>query len=261
VKSYLSARDLPEQWDEGLDGNLYLRRDFLSFLEGVDDSEKSYHAFMDKSGNLDTRLMLHKRGGYNLTMFTNLKSSIDMNFIYFPLSVSRPAMVFGEASRAETATFLKSIQGYKMILNAPEWYRLDGFARGLTCPRCVLDLSWDSFEAYLDALRSGYRRRYKKALEASAGLRLYWLDDNREFDERLYRLYLEVFENSKYKLERLTLPFFQGDRFKIFVLADTEGPVGFVQLLENGPELIFEFVGFDHAKNREYDTYMRMLLR
>lgn len=260
MRQFACAGDLPEEWDEGLGDNLYLSRDFLTFLESVDDSPKQYCIFYDPDGRADTKCMLHSRSGYNLTMFSKLRTSITMNFVYFPLSVSRPAMVFGDTSKDEVATFLKGIKGYKMILNAPETYLLDGFARGLTCPRCVLDLRWDSFDGYLQALRSGYRRRYRKALERSAPLRFFWLEDNSQFDQRLYELYLEVFENSDYKLEKLAIDFFRGQQFNIFVLAEGDVPVGFVQLLENGPELIFEFVGFRHEKNRHYDIYMRMLL-
>ena len=260
MRQFAYAGELPEEWDEGLGDNPYLSRSFLTFLEAVDDSPKQYCMFYGPDGRADTKFMLHRRGGYNLTMFSKWKTSITMNFVYLPLSVSRPAMICGDDSKAEVAAFLKGIKGYKMILNVPEAYLLGGFVRGLTCPRCVLDLRWDSLDGYLQALRSGYRRRYKKAFEKSSPLQFFWLQDNSQFDQRLYALYLEVFENAAYKLEKLSIDFFRGQQFKIFVLAEANVPVGFVQLLENGSELIFEFVGFKHDKNKEYDIYMRMLL-
>ena len=260
MKQFTSASDLPEQWDENLSDNLYLRREFLVFLESVDSSEKSYYMFQTPDGKVLAKMMMHTRKGYNLTMFSGLKTSIKMQFVYFPLSVSRPAIVCCEAARDEVAAFLKSIKGYKMILNVTEDWQLVDFTRGLTCPRCVLSLRWNSFNNYLRELRSGYRRRYKKALEKSAGLNFYFLENNQSFDERLYDLYLEVYNRSKYKLEKLSIDFFRGERFKIFVLVNSNDPVGFVQLLDNGAELIFEFVGFSHCKNREYDIYIRLLL-
>jgi predicted N-acyltransferase len=45
-----------------------------------------------------------------------------------------------------------------------------------------LPLRWSSFEDYLADLRSHYRRRYRKALRASAGLRMRFLADPSEFD-------------------------------------------------------------------------------
>jgi hypothetical protein len=260
MRKYTSAKDLPAQWDEGLGTNPYLSRSFLNFIESVDDSEKAYYIFEGSDGSIDTRFMTHKRRGYNLTMFSQLKTSIEMNFVYVPMSVSRAAIIPGETAKNEVSVFLKSINGYKIILNVQDNYRLRGFATGLTCPRCVLDLKWNSFDGYMDALRSGYRRRYKTALKKSSGLSLYFLENNSKFDERLYTLYLEVYDNSKYKIEKLSIDFFRGEMFKIFVLADKGEPVGFVQMLENGTELIFEFVGFCHEKNREYDIYIRLLL-
>ncbi|MCL1918076.1 MAG: GNAT family N-acetyltransferase [Peptococcaceae bacterium] len=260
MKKYLYAQELPEQWDEGLGGNPYLSRSFLSFIESVDDSEKAYYLFEESDGTLDTRFMMHKRRDYNLTMFSRIKTRVEMNFIYVPLSVSRPGIIPGEAAKKEVAEFLHSVKGYKILLNVQASYTLRGFTRGFTCPRCVLDLRWNSFDDYISALRSSYRHRYKKALNKSSGLSLYFLNDNKMFDEQLYTLYLEVYDHSPYKLEKLSLDFFRGAMFKIFVLADGAGPVGFVQLLPNGSELIFEFVGFSHEKNREYDIYIRLLL-
>jgi hypothetical protein len=61
-------------------------------------------------------------------------------------------------------------------------------------------------------------------------------------------------------VEKLSKGFFMGEFFKIFVLEDAGGVHGFAQLLENGSELIFEFVGVDYRTNGVYDTYHRMLL-
>ena len=260
VEHYTKAADLPADWEDRIGDNLYMRRAFLEFIESVDKYEKSYHVFRDAAGKIDTQFMLHTKHNYNLTMFAGLKTKLTMHFVHFPLSVARPGIIYGEATRQTVGAWLRNIKGYKMVLNVDAGYRLQGFARGLTCPRCVLKLKWRSFEAYMEALRSGYRRRYRRALAKSSSLKMYFLDDNRAFDQRLYALYEEVFENSRYKMEKLTTDFFRGAAFKIFVLADAAGPQGFVQLLPNGKELVFEFVGFNHANNHQYDIYIRLLL-
>lgn len=257
---YAKAQDLPADWEDRIGDNLYMRRDFLCFIESVDGYAKSYHVFRDAQGHIDTQLMLHTKHDYNLTMFSKLKTKLTMHFVHFPLSVARPGIIYNENTREAVGAWLRGIKGYKMVLNVDENYKLKGFARGRTCPRCVLDIRWPTFDAYMAALRSGYRRRYRQALARSAGLKMYFLEDNRDFDERLYALYEEVFANSRYQMEKLSLEFFRGEAFRIFVLADANGPQGFVQLLPNGSELIFEFVGFNHADNHKYDTYIRMLL-
>ena len=53
--------------------------------------------------------------------------------------------------------------------------------------------------------------------------------------------------------------YFEGGFFRIFVAELKGQPVGFVQLMENGSELIFEFVGIDYKYNAQYQVYHRML--
>ncbi len=261
MEEYLKASDLPDDWDINTNDNPYLKKEFLIFLDKVDQSPKSYHFFRDKNGRIDSQFIRHFRTGYNLTMFTRFKSSLRMTFIYMPVSVARPGLILGEATAEETLTFIKKIKGWKIILNLPEHFNPSGFAKGLSCPRCVLNLRWSSFEEYLNDMRSGYRRRYNQALNKSAGLKTYFLSDTQNFSQELYRLYEEVFERSPYKLEKLSLDFFRSPRFKIMVLEQDDGqPCGFIQLLSNGSELIFEFIGFNHEKNHQYDLYIRLLL-
>lgn len=62
------------------------------------------------------------------------------------------------------------------------------------------------------------------------------------------------------RIERLSKAYFQGDMFRLFVAEEEGEPVGFVQLLENGDELIFEFVGLDYRCNARLSVYHRMLL-
>ena len=252
------AADLPAEWDDVVGDNVYLRRDFLAFMESCDDCGQRYHLVRDAAGRLDTVFMTYLRRGYNLSMFTPFDYRVTMTFVYVPLSVTRPGIAWGSC-RDEALAYIRGLRGYTLILNLPEG-DYPGFATGLTCSQCVLEVRWPSFEDYLAALRSHYRHRYRKALKASAGLRLRWLERPEEFDEELYGLYLQVVGSSRLVIETLSLEFFRGEFFRILVLEDDAGPQGFVQLLANGDELIFEFVGVNYATNHTYDTYLRMLL-
>lgn len=252
------AADLPAEWDAVVGDNVYLRRDFLAFMERCDDCGQRYHLVRDADGRLDTVFMTYVRRGYNLSMFTRFDYRVRMTFVYVPLSVTRPGIAWGSC-RDEALAYIRGLRGYTLVLNLPEG-DYPGFATGLTCSQCVLDVRWSSFEDYLGALRSHYRHRYRKALKASAGLRLRWLERPEEFDEELYGLYLQVVGSSRLVIETLSPEFFRGEFFRIFVLEDDTGPQGFVQLLENGDELIFEFVGLNYATNHAHDTYLRMLL-
>lgn len=252
------AADLPTEWDDVVGDNPYLRRHFLAFMEACDACGQRYHFIRDEDGRVDTVYVTYVRHGYNLSMFTVHDLRVTMTFVYVPLSVTRPGIAW-RAGRDEALAHIRSLRGYKLVLNLPEG-EYPGFATGLTCSQCVLRLRWSSFEDYLASLRSHYRHRYRKALRHSAGLRLRFLADPSEFDERLYQLYLQVVGHSRLVIETLSIEFFRGHWFEIFVLEDDSGPQGFVQLLANGTELIFEFVGLNYLTSHTYDTYQRMLL-
>jgi len=155
--------------------------------------------------------------------------------------------------------FIKTIKGPKMLLNIED-EDPRGFAKGLTCPKCILTNKFNSFDHYMNSLRSNYRYRYNKCFKKSEMLTLEYLDDNELFTEEMYECYLQVYNKSRIRVEKLPIEFFRGKFFKIFVLKNDKKVVGFGQMLPNGKELIFEFVGVDYQFNNQYDTYHRILL-
>ena len=54
----------------------------------------------------------------------------------------------------------------KIILNIGD-VDPNGFAKGLTCPKCIFYNRFKTFDEYMNSLRSNYRRRYKKAFDKS----------------------------------------------------------------------------------------------
>lgn len=257
VEKYATIADVPESWESLIGDNIYMTRAFLSFMERVDQCGQQYYMLYD-DGVLDAVFMTYVRKKYNLAMFTKYCLYQKMTMVYVPLSVTRPGIAYSKRLDA-VMDYLKTIKGPKMILNLED---VDprGYAKGLTCPKCILTNRFDSFDHYLHSLRSSYRYRYNKCLKKSAPLTLEYLQDNKEFTEEMYNCYLQVYNKSHIRVEKLPIEFFRGDFFKIFVLRDGRKVVGFGQMLENGSELIFEFVGVDYAYNATFDTYHRILL-
>lgn len=258
IEEFERAYTLPSQWDSFVGDNLYMKRDFLAFMEGASPCGQKYFAVWGGDKRLQSVFMTFVQEGYNLAMFTRWNLQVRITMVYVPLSVTQPGLVYS-GYPSEALAYLKGIKGYKILLNLPD-EAFPGFAKGLTCPKCILRLRWQSLDGYLAALRSGYRRRYQKALRQSAPLRLRWLERPEEFTGEMYGLYLQTVAKSRIKIETLPMEFFRGAFFKIFVLENDDGVQGFVQLLENGSELIFEFVGVAYSNNNRYDTYHRMLL-
>lgn len=257
IITYESIKKTPDDWDLIVGDNVYMTKRFLAFMESVDDCDQRYYCVYDDE-RLDTVFMTYKRKRYNLGMFTKIDIYQDMTFIYVPLSVTRPGIVYNKCLN-DALGFIKKMKGPKLILNLED-LNLKGFAKGITCPKCIFTNNFSSFDDYLSSLRNNYRRRYRQALKKSEGLTLTYLQNNADFSEEMYNCYLQVYNKSRIAIEKLPISFFRGDFFKIFTLSKDDKVVGFCQLLENGTELIFEFVGVDYAYNTQYDTYHRILL-
>lgn len=255
---YNSVAEIPEEWDSVVHDNIYLTRKFLSFMEKANHEKKAYYGVFNSTGKLDTVFETIERRGYNLAMFTRFNMKIKITMIYVPLSVTHPGIEYGNCLN-EAAEFIRKISGYKIFLNLPD-IELTDYAKGLTCPKCVLKVRWNSFDEYMNSLRSNYRYRFRKALKKAAPLKLRYLENGEEFTDEMYGLYEQVYNKSRVKLEKLTPEFFRGEFFRIFVLEEGNIPCGFVQLLANGDELVFEFVGLDYSVQSKYDTYLAMLL-
>lgn len=252
-----TAEELPDEWDVAAKDNIYLSRDFIRFMERADGVPKKYYAVINK-GKIDTVFMTQERKGYNLAMFTKRNFKVKMTLVYVPLSVTRAGIEYGECLE-EAMEFVRKLPGYKIFLNLPD-ITPKGYAKGLTCPKCELRVRWNSFGDYMNALRSNYRYRFAKALKKSSSLKIRYLERPEEFTQEMYKLYENTYEKSRIRVEKLSLDFFRGRFFKIFTFEDEEKVRGFVQLLEHGDELVFEFVGLDYTVNKKYDTYIAMLL-
>ncbi len=251
------AELLPAEWDEVTRDNIYLQRNFLAFIEKSEhDYKPVYYLFYDGE-RLDSVFVSHRRKGYNLGMFTKKDIKIKVTLIYLPMCVTASGLVTGRLKDLVFDT-IRSIKGYKMILNL-QGGDVKGFATGLTCPKCILDLPFASFDDYLAALRSDYRNRVKKIFRKTDMLDIRFIDNTTEFTEELYGLYLNVLGNSRIRIETLSKEYFTGKMFRVFVAYDADKPVGFVQLLPNGDELVFEFVGLDYDCNEIIPVYHRML--
>lgn len=257
INKYYSINDVPSTWDDIVGDNIYMKKAFLKFMEEIDQCSQTYYV-ITKDNKIDTIFMTYTRPSYNLGMFTKHNIVLKMTLIYVPLSVTRPGIIYNECLN-EALDVIKKIKGPKMLLNLNDMI-IPKFAKGITCPKCILQIKWDSFEGYLNSLRSNYRYRYLKAMKKAKDLSITYLNDNHEFNNEMYECYLEVYNKSRIKVEKLPIAFFKGPFFKIFVLKKDDIILGFGQMLDNYPELIFEFVGINYQYNNLYDTYQRILL-
>jgi hypothetical protein len=132
-----------------------------------------------------------------------------------------------------------------------------GFARAPSMPMTVLDIGYDSFDAYMKkALRSSSRKKLRKKLAATAeisDIRMSVTDDATSFVNEIYPLYLQVFERSKMQFEKLTKEFFReigqrmSDKVRFFAWRRGNVLVAFSLCMVQEDSLYAEYVGFDYA--------------
>jgi Acetyltransferase (GNAT) domain len=140
-----------------------------------------------------------------------------------------------------------------------------GFARAPSMPMTMLDIRYDSFDAYMvKALKSSSRKKLRKNLEATAGvsdIRMSVTDDAASFVDEIYPLYLQVFDRSRMQFEKLTKDFFRqigqrmNDKVRFFAWRRGNMLVAFSLCMVQGDSLYAEYVGFDYAVALDLHLY------
>jgi Acetyltransferase (GNAT) domain len=140
-----------------------------------------------------------------------------------------------------------------------------GFARAPSMPMTMLDIRYDSFDAYMvKALKSSSRRKLRKNLAATAGvsdIRMSVTDDAASFVDEIYPLYLQVFERSRMQFEKLTKDFFRqigqrmNDKVRFFAWRRGNVLVAFSLCMVQGDSMYAEYVGFDYAVALDLHLY------
>lgn len=257
-----TASALPPEWDRLAEANVFLRREALAVFERTNPCAQQYHLFYLPAGpqsGLDSIFVAY-RLKLDILTYSMVGLRLPVTVVGVPCSVSKAGYVLGERTREAVFAAFAQWRGAKLILNADDEWSIPRLTAGTTLPTCRLRVEWQSFEEYFSALRSHYRYRVTKALRRWKDIETTELADNREFDPALYQLYLQVYQRSEFKLERLPCEFFQTFPARIIKFCRAGRPIGFVQLVEYGKELNFLLGGFDYAENHRYDIYLNLLL-
>lgn len=140
-----------------------------------------------------------------------------------------------------------------------------GFASVPIPHTVVLDLPYSDFDEYLAAMRSQYRRRARKAIEASSHLHVEHLDDFSAEVPTLARLWRLVYERAdELKREILGESYFSAvaelDYVSVLALRREDGSLAsYALLLDDRPRLHFLYTGFEERAGREEGAYFRLL--
>lgn len=140
-----------------------------------------------------------------------------------------------------------------------------GFAGVPILATAVVDVSFDSFDDYLSAMRAQYRRRARHAMKRAEDLRIEHLDDFAELGDELARLWRLIYDRAtEVKREILTPSYFGAlsrlEGSSVLLARRRDGSIAaFALLLADRPWLSFLQCGFDEQAARSEGAYFRLL--
>lgn len=224
-------------------------KEMLKLLKEENKFHQEYHYI--KKGSSYSFIIVYKNV-MNLLTFGKLKFYYPLKIIGYPCSLS----VNGYLTNDEILTYeyIKSIKGAKLVLNVNEDLNINGFTKGYTLPTCIFKNNFNSLNEYINSLRSNYRKRINKCLKNTKNISIIY-----NSEEDVYDLYLNTYNKSNYKLEKLERDFFKKVNGEIILFKENDIKRGFILLNKNKSKLTFMLCGM----NYEYDTtdlYYRMLL-
>jgi hypothetical protein len=254
-----SASDLPDTWDSRCD-HYFQTREFLVHTEKYNPCSQRYYLLEGDSG-FSAGAVVYTLP-LDLLTFLGIKSPIHMKIVGIPCSVSCSGIV-GEGD--PVVRLLQKIRirekGLLLVLNLDRLPDLSFMVPARTLPTVLADRCFGSWTDYLAALRAPYRRRLRIIEQRSAGLRRENLPCS-AFDDRMYAQYLEVFNRSKAKLEKLDLVFFKHlpPAFTLTALYHGTGLAGWYITVSFRNGIYFFLGGVDYQSGREHETYFRNLV-
>lgn len=250
---FSNPEDIPELWDDIAGINGFLHRNALAIIQKTNPCQQKYHF-----NQIEKIIFVTYRLKINIFAFSDrLNLNKTVTVVGIPLSVSYKGYACKPENLDLLSRRLNSMGKFCIVLNGDENLTL---IKGYTLSEYVMAIQWNSMPEYINALRSHYRYRVLKCLKKLELLRIEELKDNHDFSEELYAFYVEVYEKSQHKLEKLTIEFFKSFPSRIFGIYEKNHSLGFIQLRKQGDELVFMFCGFDHRKNLSMDLYFNLLL-
>lgn len=247
LKTYSKIDTLKNTWNLNFSTNTLNSFESLKVLEKTNFCKQSYIVDFQSNTFIIKYLL-------NLNLFTfksPFKLKIPLSIVGMPFSVSTSGYTYEGLQN-----YIKNTKGFNLILNSDEILDLP---MGYTLPTCLLNLNYNNFSEYLNSMRSSYRYRLKKAIKKGKEISISRIN-NKYFTKEHYKLYLEVYENSEEKLEKLHIEFFRNYPSEIYVFEKNKKALAFVQLCFDKDKLYFLFGGFKKKLNLEHDLYFNMLL-
>lgn len=257
-QQYKTAQELPNNWDE-LAENYFQKRSFLTYIEKYNPCQQRYYQII-----IDDNIVAFASVytlNLDLLTYLKIKSPIKMKIVGIPVSISSSG-IFGEISAIDILKrhIYNQEKGFILMLNLNQISNNNNCPSGPTLPTIILHNNFEDFNHYIKELRSDYRRRYYQIFKDHHLFSMLKLK-NSDFNELMYNQYVEVYQRSKGKLEKLNLDFFRNlpKEFKLTALSIDNQIIGWNIYLIDDDTLFFFLGGINYKLNLIHKSYLRLL--
>ncbi len=137
----------------------------------------------------------------------------------------------------------------------------------LVDPNMILDISWKTFDEYLNAMSKKYRHRAKSIVKKGLEIerKCFSVQDIKDNASQIEILYNNVYLKAKFRMASLSVDYFSemkkvlGDKFTFVAYYQNEKIIGFKTtfILKNAIEA--HFVGLNYEVNKEVELYQNIL--
>src|SRR5450830_959100 len=164
-----------------------------------------------------------------------------------------------EREGASIIAFKDVLESDATLLEAP--LKQAGFSKIENMPVASNLISFKSFDEYLASLSYSTRKDFRRKLRVKNQITIEEYNGTPPDLEEIYQLYLNCYENSELKFEKLTLDFFESIAALMpfncrYVLYRAQGKlIGFNLLLHRDGVLLDKYIGLDYALCRQYNLY------
>lgn len=258
IHKFNSASDLPEDWDD-LANDYFQTSEFLLYTEKYNACNQRYYLYTHDDV-FQAGLIV-----YNLSVdiFTYMPISLPFNMkvVGVPCSVSSDGLIGDAKSIQILIEKIKQFEkGYLLILNTSSMLETMKSAFGRALPTVLFRNSFQSWDDYLAALRSDYKRRLLKISRPFLEIKKVTLPCS-QFNNTMYEQYINVLKKSNAKLEVLSHDFFKNlpSPFKLTAFYSETILVGWFITTSTKNKFYFFLGGVDYGLNKKFNTYLNLL--
>ncbi len=259
ITDVYKALDLPVKWDQTAD-DYFQTSEFLHHTEKYNPCNQRYYLLF-QNGVFVTGAVVYTLK-LDLLTYLSIPSPFRMNIAGIPCSVSAGGIIGNLDYLPQIIAYIKTREkGLHLYLNLASELMVEKMISGKTLPTIIFTNNFISWEDYILAMRSDYRRRVRQISYPFSEIhKMQAVCSN--FNRSMYEQYLEVLKHSKGKLETLSFDFFQKlpSNFNLTAFYGADKLIGWYITSVFKDKFYFFLGGVDYTLNHKFNTYFNILL-